>query len=68
MFGKTIWISKCQVTSSRCKNLILLDISLQMLNDVNVKNSVDSLRYRYQLKHIIKTTEKKMLQPMKTAF
>ena len=37
MFGKIIWLPKCQVTSSRCEDLMLLHFSLQMLNDINVK-------------------------------
>ena len=63
MFGKTIWLSKCQVTSSS-EDLILLPFYLQMLNKINVKNSWESLKCRFQL--IIKSREK-MLQPMKTA-
>ena len=39
MFGKTIWLPKCQVTSSRYEYLILLHFYFQMLDDINVKNS-----------------------------
>ena len=38
-----------------------------MLNDINVKNSWNSLRCKHQLKQITKTREK-MLQSMKAAF
>ena len=55
MFGKSIWLPKCQVASSRCEKLILLHFPLQMLNDINIKNSWDSLRGKYQLKQITKT-------------
>ena len=41
------------------EDLILLHFYLQMLNDVNVNKSWDSLRCKYQLKQIIKTGEKK---------
>ena len=58
MFGKTIWLPKCLVTSSRCENLILLHFYLQMLNDINVENSLDSLRCKYQPQQITKTREK----------
>ena len=34
-------------------------------NDLNFKNSWDSLQCKYKLKHITKTREK-MLQPIKT--
>ena len=67
MFGKTIWLPKCQVTSSRCEDLILLHFYLQMLNDINVKNSLDSLRCKYQLKQITKTREKNVA-PNKNCF
>ena len=67
MFRKTIWLPKGQVASSRCEDLMLLRFYLEMLNDINVKNSWESLRYKFQLKHITKSREK-MLQPMKTAF
>ena len=36
-----------------------------MLNDVNVKNLRESLRYKFQLKQITRSREK-VLQPMKT--
>ena len=67
MFGENISLPKYQVTSSRCEDLILLHFYLQMLNDINVKNSWEILRYKFQLKQITKSREK-MLQPMKTAF
>ena len=38
----------CQVTSSRCENLILLHSYLQILNVINPKNSWESLRCKYQ--------------------
>ena len=67
ILGKTIWLPTCHVSSYRCEDLILLQFYLQMLNNINVKNSWSSLRYKYQLKQITKTREK-MLQPMKTEF
>ena len=30
IFGKTIWLRKCQVTSSRCEEVILLEFHLQI--------------------------------------
>ena len=39
-----------------------------MLNDINVKNSWDSVRSKHQFKQITKTRERKMLQSMKTKF
>ena len=39
MFGKTIWPPKCQVISLRYEYLLALHFYLQMLNDINVKNS-----------------------------
>ena len=48
MFGKTIWLPKCQVTNSRCEDVILLHFYLQMLNDMNVKNSWESLGLKFQ--------------------
>ena len=67
MFGKTIWLPKCQVTSSRCEDVNPLHFYLQMLNDINVKISWESLRCKFQLNQITKTREK-MSQPMKTVF
>ena len=67
MFGKTIMLLKCQVTSSRFEDLILLHFYLQILNDTNVKNPWESLRWKFQLKQISKSREK-MLQAMKTEF
>ena len=67
MFGKTIWLPKCHVTSSTCEELILLHFCLQLLNDINVKYPLESLRCKFQLKQIIKRRDK-MLQPMKTTF
>ena len=58
MFGKTIWLPKCQVTNSTWEDLILLHFYLHMLNDINVKNSWDSVRCKYQLKQIAKTRKK----------
>ena len=52
MLGKSIWLPKYLVSSSRYEDLILLRFNLQMLNDINVKNSRDSLRYKYHLKQI----------------
>ena len=67
MVGKTIWLPRCQVTNFRREDAILLHFHLQMLNAINVKNSCESLRYKFQIKQITKSREK-MLQPMKTAF
>ena len=47
MFGKTIWLPKCQVTSSRYECLILLHFYFQMLNDINVKNSCEIFRLKF---------------------
>ena len=58
MFGKIIWLPKCQVTSSRCEDLILLRFYLQMLNNINVKKLWDSLKCKYCLKQITKTRVK----------
>ena len=58
MFGENIWLPKCQMTSSRCEDLIVTHFYLQMLDGINVKNSWNSLRCKHQLKQIIKTREK----------
>ena len=58
MFGKTIWLPRFHVTNSRCEDVILLHFYLQMLNDINVKNSWERLRYKFQLKQITKSREK----------
>ena len=63
---KEKWPQKGQVTSSRYENLILLHFYLEMLNDIDVENLWESLRYKFQLKQINKSRE--MLQPMETAF
>ena len=39
-----------------------------MLNDVNVKNSWDSVRCKYQLKQITKTRKKLKTEKIKTEF
>ena len=57
MFGKTIWLPKNQLTSSMWEDLILLHFYFQMLNDINTKNSWDSLRCKYQIKQITKIRE-----------
>ena len=54
MFGKTIWLSEFLVTGSSYQDLILLHFYLQMLNDINVKPSLNSLRCKYQLKPQLK--------------
>ena len=46
---------------------MLLHFYLQMLNDINVDNSWESLRWKFQLKQITKIREKKS-KLMKTAF
>ena len=43
---------------SNLSHIIFSHFYLQMLNDINVKNSWDSLSWKYQLKQIMKTREK----------
>ena len=58
MFGKIIWLPKFHTTNSRCEDLILLHFYLQTVDDINLKNSWNSLRCKHQLKQIFKTREK----------
>ena len=44
---------------SNLSHIIPSHFYLQMLNDINVKNSWDSLRWKYQLKQIMRTRGKK---------
>ena len=55
---KTICLPECLITGSKCDDLLLLHFYLQRLDDINVKNSWNSLRCKHQLKQIIKTREK----------
>ena len=66
MFGKTVWLSEFLVTGSSYQDLILLHFYLQMLNDINVKPSWNSLRCKYQLKQTT-AKEKNILEQTKVA-
>ena len=52
----------CQVTSSKHEDLIFfLHFYLQILNDIDVKNSLGSLKCKYYLKQVTRT-RKQMLE------
>ena len=57
-----LWLTLISTTNwdfvPNLSHIMLSHFYLQMLNDVNVKNSWDNLRWKYQLKQIMKTREK----------
>ena len=58
MFGKTNWFRKCQVSTSRCENLLPSHFLLQMPDDINIKIPRESLRWKFQVKQITKSRKK----------
>ena len=69
MFAKMIGPSEFRVNGSRHEELTLLHSYLQMLNDKMLKTNNDTcLKYKYHLKQMTTSREKKNATTDKSAF